>query len=128
PLCAQTRLGGPPLPPGGGGRSPGGSSGGWGAAPAGEVPPLVTASDGGGSIRIPASFVGAFGLKPSFGRVPRGPLPRWDHGATAVYGPLTKTVEDAAFLLDVVAGPDARDPRSLPPPGASFVDAARRPL
>ncbi|HKA91168.1 MAG TPA: amidase family protein [Haliangiales bacterium] len=119
---------GPTLSPWDAARSPGGSSGGSAAALAGEVLPLVTASDGGGSIRIPASFVGAFGLKPSFGRVPRGPLPRWDHGATAVYGPLTKTVEDAAFLLDVVAGPDARDPRSLPPPEASFVDAVRRPL
>jgi aspartyl-tRNA(Asn)/glutamyl-tRNA(Gln) amidotransferase subunit A len=109
-------------------RSPGGSSGGSAAAIAGEVLPLATASDGGGSIRIPASFVGAFGLKPSFGRVPVGPMLRWDHGATAVYGPLTKTVDDAAFLLDLVAGPDAGDPRSLPPSATSFVDAVRRPL
>jgi aspartyl-tRNA(Asn)/glutamyl-tRNA(Gln) amidotransferase subunit A len=90
--------------------------------------PLVTASDGGGSIRIPASFVGAFGLKPSFGRVPRGPLHEWEHGATAVYGPLTKTVEDGALFLDVVAGYDPRDPMSLPSPQASFLDAVRRPI
>ena len=54
-------------------RTPGGSSGGSSAALAGLVLPLVTASDGGGSIRIPASFTGAFGLKPSYGRIPRGP-------------------------------------------------------
>jgi aspartyl-tRNA(Asn)/glutamyl-tRNA(Gln) amidotransferase subunit A len=109
-------------------RSPGGSSGGSAAAIAGEVLPLATASDGGGSIRLPASFTGTFGLKPSFGRVPRGPLARWDHGATSVYGPLTKTVEDAAFLLDLLAGPDRSDPRSLPAPGRSYLDAVRRPL
>ncbi|HEX7668604.1 MAG TPA: amidase, partial [Polyangiaceae bacterium] len=95
-------------------RTPGGSSGGSAAALAGEMLPLVTASDGGGSIRIPASFVGAFGLKPSFGRVPRGPFENWFHGATVCYGPLTKTVEDGALFLDVVAGYDAHDPTSLP--------------
>ena len=109
-------------------RTPGGSSGGSAAALAGEILPLVTASDGGGSIRIPASFVGAFGLKTSFGRVPRGPLHEWEHGATAVYGPLTKTVEDAALFLDTVAGFDSQDPMSLPSPGASYLDAVRRPL
>ena len=74
------------------------------------------------------SFCGAFGLKPSFGRVAKGPLERWDHGATSVYGPLTKTVDDAAFLLDIVAGPDARDPRSLPRYVGSFLEDAKRGL
>jgi aspartyl-tRNA(Asn)/glutamyl-tRNA(Gln) amidotransferase subunit A len=109
-------------------RTPGGSSGGSAAALAGGVLPLVTASDGGGSIRIPASFTGAFGLKTSFGRVPRGPFPYWEYGDTSVYGPLTKTVEDAALVLDQVAGPSPHDPNSLPHPGLSYVAALRETL
>jgi aspartyl-tRNA(Asn)/glutamyl-tRNA(Gln) amidotransferase subunit A len=109
-------------------RTPGGSSGGSAAALAGCVCPLVTASDGGGSIRIPASFTGCFGLKPSFGRVPRGPLPHWDYQDTAVYGPLTKTVADAALFLDLVAGPSPWDPASLPEPGLSYAATLEDPL
>lgn len=109
-------------------RSPGGSSGGASAAIAGHVLPLCTASDGGGSIRLPASFTGCFGLKPSFGRVPRGPSEFFDHGTTSVYGPLTKTVEDAALVLDLVAGPDAYDPMSLPHPGESYRALLERPF
>ncbi len=101
-------------------RTPGGSSGGAVAVLAGGVLPLVTSSDGGGSIRIPASFTGAFGLKPSQGRVPRGPMRSWDYGSTAVYGPLTRTVADAALFLDIVAGPSPCDPGSLPAPGLSY--------
>lgn len=102
-------------------RSPGGSSGGASALVAGEVVPLCTASDGGGSIRIPASFTGTFGLKPSFGRVARGPWEEWNYGMTGVWGPLTKTVADAAYLLDQIVGHDPRDPVSLPHPGYSYV-------
>lgn len=109
-------------------RTPGGSSGGSAAALAGCVCPLVTASDGGGSIRIPASFTGSFGLKPSFGRVPRGPLEHWDFQDTAVYGPLTKTVGDAALLLDLTAGPSPWDPNSLPAPGLSYAAALEEEL
>lgn len=101
-------------------RTPGGSSGGSSAVLAGGVLPLVTSSDGGGSIRIPASFTGAFGLKPSQGRIPRGPMKAWDYGSTAVYGPLTRTVEDGALFLDLVAGPSPCDPGSLPHPGLSY--------
>jgi aspartyl-tRNA(Asn)/glutamyl-tRNA(Gln) amidotransferase subunit A len=90
--------------------------------------PLVTSSDGGGSIRIPASFVGAFGLKPSFGRIPLGPLHEWEHGTTVCYGPLTKTVDDGALFLDIVAGYDAGDPMSLPAPSISYREAVRTPL
>ena len=108
--------------------TPGGSSGGSAAALAGCVCPLVTASDGGGSIRIPASFTGSFGLKPSFGRVPRGPLEHWDFQDTAVYGPLTKTVADAALLLDLTAGPSPWDPNSLPAPGLSYAAALEEEL
>jgi aspartyl-tRNA(Asn)/glutamyl-tRNA(Gln) amidotransferase subunit A len=106
-------------------RTPGGSSGGSAALLAGCVLPLVTASDGGGSIRIPASFTGAFGLKPTFGRVPRGPIRIWDSTETSVYGPLTKTVEDAALFLDQVVGHDPGDPKSLPHPGLSYLEAVR---
>jgi aspartyl-tRNA(Asn)/glutamyl-tRNA(Gln) amidotransferase subunit A len=109
-------------------RTSGGSSGGSSALLAAEALPLVTASDGGGSIRIPASFVGAYGLKPSFGRIPKGPLDEWEHGATSVYGPLTKTVEDAAYVLDQVAGHHGTDPRSLPHPGYRYVDRLKEPL
>ncbi len=106
-------------------RTPGGSSGGSSAAIAGCLLPLATASDGGGSIRIPASFTGTFGLKPSFGRVPRGPFSHWEYGDTSTYGPLTKTVEDAAFVLDQTAGVSPHDPNSLPDPGCSYLAAVR---
>src|SRR5262249_46766628 len=102
-------------------RTPGGSSGGSAAAIAGGLVPLATASDGGGSIRIPACYVGAFGLKPTFGRVPRTPLMLREWIDTTVYGPLTRTVTDAALFLDAVAGPDPRDPDSLPHPGYSYL-------
>jgi aspartyl-tRNA(Asn)/glutamyl-tRNA(Gln) amidotransferase subunit A len=108
-------------------RTPGGSSGGSAAALAAAVLPLVTASDGGGSIRIPASFTGAFGLKPSFGRIPRGPFEHWEYGDTSVFGPLTKTVTDAALFLDQVVGTSPHDPNSLPHPGISYMEAVRTP-
>ena len=105
--------------------TPGGSSGGSSAAMAAGVLPLVTAGDGGGSIRIPASFTGCFGLKTSYGRVPREQLYHWDYGATAVYGPLTRTVEDAALVLDQVVGTSELDPTSLPHPGFSYLERVR---
>lgn len=107
-------------------RTPGGSSGGSSAAIAAGMVPLVTASDGGGSIRIPACYVGAFGLKPTFGRVPTGPLiaaqPMLSWIDTVCYGPLTRTVRDAALFLDVVAGHHPVDPDSLPAPGVSYLE------
>jgi aspartyl-tRNA(Asn)/glutamyl-tRNA(Gln) amidotransferase subunit A len=109
-------------------RTPGGSSGGSAAAMAANVLPLVTSSDGGGSIRIPASFTGCFGLKTSYGRVPTGPHAEWRYDDTSVYGPTTKTVEDAALFLDQVAGPSPHDPNSLPHPGLSYLAAARAAL
>ena len=102
-------------------RTPGGSSGGSAAAVAGGMVPMATGSDAGGSIRIPASYSGCFGLKTSFGRIPRGPLfllhthPLW------CMGPLTRTVEDAALYLDCVAGYHPCDPESLPNPDQSFL-------
>jgi aspartyl-tRNA(Asn)/glutamyl-tRNA(Gln) amidotransferase subunit A len=109
-------------------RTPGGSSGGSAAALAAGVLPLVTSSDGGGSVRIPASFVGAFGLKPSFGRIPIGPITHWSYGDTTHYGAITKTVEDAALFLDQVAGPSPYDPKSLPDFGQSYFKTVKKTL
>ena len=93
-------------------KTPGGSSGGASAALAAGYAPLALGTDGGGSIRIPASFAGVFGLKPSFGRVPAWPLSPF--GTVAHVGPMTRTVRDAALMLDVIARPDARDWHGLP--------------
>ncbi len=103
--------------------TPGGSSGGAGAAVAAGLGPLAVGTDGGGSIRIPASFCGIYGLKPSYGRVPSYPrFPGW-HGVS-VTGPMTRTVRDAGLMLDVVAGPDDRDRHSLPADaGGSYLAA-----
>ncbi|MBW2054072.1 MAG: amidase [Deltaproteobacteria bacterium] len=109
-------------------RTPGGSSGGSAAALTACVLPLVTGSDGGGSVRIPASFTGAFGLKPTFGRIPRGPFKQWSYADTSHYGPITKTVEDAALFIDQVVGVSPYDPSSLPHPQISYLDAVREPL
>lgn len=103
--------------------TPGGSSGGAGVAVATGMGPLAVGTDGGGSIRIPASFCGIYGLKPSFGRVPQSPgFPGWE--TLAHTGPMTRTVRDAALMLDVMAGPDERDRHSLPAdPGPAYLDA-----
>ena len=101
-------------------RTPGGSSGGAAAAIAGGMIPLVTASDGGGSIRLPAAMTGCFGLKPSYGRVPFEGDGIWVIEDTSVRGPLTRTVEDAALHLDAVVGAHPLDPNSLPHPGVSY--------
>ena len=108
--------------------TPGGSSGGSSAAIAGCILPLATGSDGGGSIRIPSSFSGTFGLKPSFGRIPKGPMIQWSYSDTSVLGPITKTVEDASLFMDQVIGPSTYDPNSLPHPGLSYLDETRKPL
>lgn len=95
-------------------RTPGGSSGGAGAALAAGLCTLATGSDGGGSIRIPASFSGIFGIKPSQGRVPRfGGYGRPSANHFSQSGPMTRNVADCALLLQVLAGPDSRDVTSL---------------
>jgi aspartyl-tRNA(Asn)/glutamyl-tRNA(Gln) amidotransferase subunit A len=101
-------------------RTPGGSSGGSAAAIAGSLVPLVTASDGGGSIRIPASWSGCFGLKPSYGRIPHEGGELWVMDDTSVLGPITRCVEDAALQLDCSVGAHPLDPNSLPHPGYSY--------
>ncbi len=84
--------------------------------------PLAVGTDGGGSIRIPASFCGIYGLKPSFGRVPQNPgFPGWE--TLSHTGPMTRTVRDAALMLDAIAGPDDRDRHSLPAVAHSFLAA-----
>ncbi len=99
-------------------RTPGGSSGGAAAAVATGMGALALGTDGGGSIRIPAAFTGIFGLKPSFGRVPAYPLSPF--GTLAHLGPMTRTVEDAALMLTVLAEPDPRDWYALPAEGADY--------
>jgi Asp-tRNA(Asn)/Glu-tRNA(Gln) amidotransferase A subunit family amidase len=108
--------------------TPGGSSGGAAVAVAAGMGPLALGSDGGGSIRIPASFCGIYGLKPSFGRVPQAPgFPGWQ--SFSVTGPMTRTVRDAALMLDAIAGPDDRDRWSLPADsGPPFLEACDRGL
>ncbi|MCB1379273.1 MAG: amidase [Alphaproteobacteria bacterium] len=101
-------------------RTPGGSSGGSSAALAAGYAPLALGTDGGGSIRIPAGFAGIFGHKPSFGRVPAWPLSPF--GTVAHVGPMTRTVEDAAIMMNVIAQPDPRDWHALPYDGADYVD------
>jgi aspartyl-tRNA(Asn)/glutamyl-tRNA(Gln) amidotransferase subunit A len=102
----------------------GGSSGGAGAAVAAGLCSLATGSDGGGSIRIPSSFCGVYGIKPSQGRVPRfGGLGRPVVGQFSQSGPMARTVRDAAILLQVLAGPEARDVSCLPEPPPDFVTA-----
>jgi len=101
-------------------RTPGGSSAGAAAACAAGIGPLHVGSDGAGSIRIPASFTGIFGLKPSFGRVPAHPPSPM--GLLSHIGPIARRVADAALLLSVLSGPDHRDPYALPPEERDYRD------
>jgi amidase len=101
-------------------RTPGGSSGGASAAVAAGLASIAQGSDGGGSIRIPASCCGLFGLKPSRGRT--SPAPRGDAYGFSVAGSLARTVADAAAFLDAIAGPVAGDQYVAPPPERPFLE------
>jgi len=108
-------------------RTVGGSSGGSAAAVAAGMVPVATGNDAGGSIRIPASFCGVYGFKPTLGRVPLyPPIPIFVD--LACEGFLTKSVEDAAFLLDFVKGRDERDMYSLPDDGLSYLKELESPI
>ncbi len=105
--------------------TPGGSSGGAAAALAAGLIPIAHGTDGGGSIRIPASCCGVVGLKPARGRVSSAPFGSLEGLSTS--GPITRTVEDAALMLDVLAGYEPGDPWWAPPPAQPFAEAATTP-
>jgi amidase len=127
PCYTETRIGPPARTPWDLSRSAGGSSGGAGAAVAAGLAPAAQGSDGGGSIRIPCSVCGLFGIKPSRGRISRGPLMP-DLFGLSTDGPIARTVADAALLLDAMTGNWPGDYYTQPPlpPGESFAAAARR--
>jgi amidase len=106
-------------------RTPGGSSGGAAAAVAAGLAPIAQGSDGGGSIRIPASCCGLFGVKPSRGRT--SPAPMGDAYGLSVQGPIARTVADAAAYLDALAGPEPGDPYVAPAPERPFLEEVGQP-
>ena len=108
-------------------RSAGGSSGGAAAAVAARILPVAHATDGGGSIRIPASACGLFGLKPTRARNPSGPDVGEGWGGQSVAHCVSISVRDSAALLDATAGPDLGDPYWAPPPKGRFLDEVGRP-
>jgi Asp-tRNA(Asn)/Glu-tRNA(Gln) amidotransferase A subunit family amidase len=102
--------------------SSGGSSGGASSAVAAGLLPLANASDGGGSIRIPASCCGLFGMKPSRGRTPMGPHSGEGWGGMSAVHAVTRSVRDSAALLDATHGPDLGAPYAAQPPERPFLD------
>jgi amidase len=128
PCYTEPAIGPPARTPWDTTRLAGGSSGGAAAAVAGGLLPIAQGSDGGGSIRIPASVCGLVGLKPTRGRISRGPIDG-DAVGLSVLGPLARTVRDAAAFLDAVAGPMPGDPTWAPPlpAGETFLAACDRP-
>jgi len=108
------------------GRTAGGSSGGTAAAAMSSCGPLHQGSDGAGSVRIPAGFCGAVGLKPTYGLIAQYPASAVE--TVSHIGPITRTVADCALMLDVMAGVDERDRTSIAPPCPSYLKALDRPL
>lgn len=109
-------------------RTSGGSSGGSAAAVAARLVPVCNGSDAGGSIRIPSSFCGTYGLKPTTGRIPTDYTRAQGWGPLTQNGPITTTVRDAALLLTALAGPDGRDPRSITEFPIDFQNAIENPI
>jgi amidase len=107
----------------------GGSSGGAAAAVAAGLGPIAAGTDGGGSIRIPASCCGLVGIKPARGRITHAPVQGEGWCGLATSGPIARTVRDAALMLDLMAGPVLGDPYGVEPPLRPFVEAAaQRPI
>ena len=104
-------------------RTTGGSSGGSAAALLSGICPVAVGTDAGGSVRIPASFCGVFGLKPTFGKI--AVYPPSAFGDVSHVGPMSRTVEDAALLLDAMKGPDSRDWHSIPDDGIAYRERVR---
>lgn len=127
PVTEAAVYGGPTRNPWSLSRTPGGSSGGAGAAVAARIVPAAHGSDGGGSVRIPASCCGLFGLKPTRARLPDGPYAGEGWAGMAIDGFLTRTVRDSAVLLDACAGADLGAPYWAPPLGAGYRAAIARP-
>jgi amidase/6-aminohexanoate-cyclic-dimer hydrolase len=123
----ESKLFGPTRNPWNADYSTGGSSGGAAAAVAAGIAPLANASDGGGSIRIPASCCGVFGIKPTRARTPAGPDSGegWS-GMSAVHA-VSRSVRDSAALLDASAGPDLGAPYWAPPPKRPYLEEVERP-
>ncbi|MEY4305108.1 MAG: hypothetical protein RIT52_1283 [Pseudomonadota bacterium] len=119
--------GGPTRNPWNTDHTPGGSSGGAGAAVAAGIVAMAHGSDGGGSVRIPASSCGLFGFKPTRARLPDGPFVGEGWAGMAIDGFLTRSVRDTARMLDACAGPDLGAPYVAPPLQASHADAISRP-
>jgi len=108
-------------------RNAGGSSGGSAAAVAARMTPIAQGSDGGGSVRIPSAWCGVYGLKPTYRRIPRPSEPdAFSHTPFSQLGPHARTVEDAALMLDVLAGPGPGDPFVAPDDGADYLGALDR--
>ena len=118
----EPELFGPTRNPWDSAHTPGGSSGGAAAAVAAGIVPMAHANDGGGSIRIPASCCGLFGLKPTRGRTPVGPDSSQVWNGMAIGHAVTRTVRDSAALLDATAGPESTARDFVPPPARPFLD------
>jgi amidase/6-aminohexanoate-cyclic-dimer hydrolase len=122
----EPRLHGPTRNPWNLAHSSGGSSGGAGAAVAARILPVAHASDGGGSIRIPASACGVFGLKPTRARNPLGPDRGEGWGGFSCGHVLSISVRDSAAMLDAISGPELTSPYYAPPPERPFAEEVRR--